>query len=165
MKGRLHYIAALLLLIHATSFLVPASLLVQKLYVAHEMQENLELSELETLSVQKTDVHWNFGSTECMINGRYFDVRLAIEKNNTWILQGLFDDKETEIGNRIAASSLPLEEERASLIYKFTQFAFEDLPVSAPPKDFSLKRLHLGQLETVRPENPYFLVSSPPPKV
>lgn len=165
MKGRLHYIAALLLLIHATSFLVPASLLVQKICVAHEMQENLELSELETLSVQKTEVRWNVGSTECIINGRYFDVRSAIEKNNIWILQGLFDDKETEIGNRIAASSMPLEEERASLIYKFIQFAFEDLPVTAPSKDHSLRQLHLGQFEIFYPEDPYFLVSSPPPKV
>jgi hypothetical protein len=165
MKRRYRYIAVLLLSISAAAFIVPGSLLIQQFLAIHEMKERLEESKLQTVTLERSAVKWITRNKECLIHNRYFDVRSVTEKNDTLVLEGLYDDEETEISKIVTGSSLPLEQESSSSIYKLTRFNMEEPSIQGRLIEPVLPKLSFGRPTTPLYHQPFYLVFSPPPEV
>ncbi len=122
MKGYRNYILiAVLLALSALPFIVPMSLFVGQQLTMHIMKERLEVASLHTVRMAKNDIRWVTKNTECIIEGRMFDVKSSTESDGQVILSGLYDDDETQIvrllesSNESGKNNIPIQ-----LIYGYT---------------------------------------------
>ncbi len=112
---------AMLLLVAAPIFLFTAYLVNQKV-IQNQMEEQLENSALQTISVNKADVKWITQNEEAIIDGQLFDVKSFTITNDKILLTGLYDTAENKLQKQFAGllrqqkdKSTPLEK----LILKF----------------------------------------------
>jgi hypothetical protein len=119
--------AWLLLLSSSLPFVFPATLMVQRAFVVHEMKEKLEREELHEVRISKSSIRWVKAGKECMINNRMFDVKDQTASGDSVVLRGLYDDKEKEIIARMESVSTPLhqDQERSNTIYQITHLVFD----------------------------------------
>lgn len=66
------------------------------------MEEELENSQLQTITLPHSELNWYKPNKEVIIEGKLFDVKKFQQEGNTVILTGLFDEKETEIKNNLS---------------------------------------------------------------
>jgi hypothetical protein len=129
MNQRHYHIAFALLMLLSSSlpFLFPATLMVQRAVVVHEMKEKLEREELLEIRVPARSIKWNKSGKECMINNRMFDVKELSTSGDSVVLKGLYDDQEKEIVARMGSISTPIhqDQERSNTIYQMTHLVFD----------------------------------------
>jgi hypothetical protein len=112
---------ATLLLVLAPLFFFTGYLVKQKM-IQYQMQEQLEKTSLQTITVNKAEISWARKDKEVIINGELFDVKSYIVAGDKIILTGLYDAAENELKKEFANliqhkknDSAPLEQ----LILKF----------------------------------------------
>jgi hypothetical protein len=112
---------AALLLVLAPLFFFTGYLVKQKI-IQYQMQEQLEKTSLQTITVNKVDISWLKEDKEVIINGKLFDVKSYTVVDDKIILTGLYDRAENELKKEFANliqhkknDSAPLEQ----LVIKF----------------------------------------------
>ena len=70
---------------------------------SHQMQEKLEKSLLQKVSVKENELIWVEKGKEVLIGGKLFDVKNREIVNSQILLTGLFDATEDEIAKKISA--------------------------------------------------------------
>lgn len=97
-----HITAFALLLLVALPLLVSVGYLLQKQYVRHQMKEQLEKANLQTLLLQPDQLHWAEAGKELWINHQLFDVKEIQITHKGYRIKGLFDTQETSINQKVA---------------------------------------------------------------
>ena len=98
MQRHIFNITKNLLLIIAAFPLVGVLLFsVEQKIVQHEMLDELENQQLQTLTVYKDEIHWEKKGKEIWINNRLFDIKSFKKINDNYFFTGLFDDNETAL--------------------------------------------------------------------
>lgn len=100
---RTKILSVLFLLIFAVPMLCTVAYLAAVKINTHEMQEKLEKSSLQKVSVNPNELVWVKKGKEVLINGKLFDVKSAEIINGKTQLTGLFDTTEDEIVKKISA--------------------------------------------------------------
>jgi len=75
--------------------------LVQQRWITWEMHERLEKSQLITLTMPTSSIQWVKEGKEIVIQGRLFDVKSISYAYEFAHINGLFDEEETNLVNRI----------------------------------------------------------------
>jgi hypothetical protein len=95
-------VIALLLLIVVS---IPSILFVyfqaRTVYVRHEMEEKLERAQLETIRLPRHELRWFKKNKEIIVNDRLFDVKSIETIDDSVVVTGLFDDKETFVKKQL----------------------------------------------------------------
>lgn len=60
----------------------------------HKMMEKLEHEMLTTFTFTQQQIKWIIPGKELLVNGKLFDVKKYIQKNNCFEITGLFDEEE-----------------------------------------------------------------------
>lgn len=76
--------------------------LVQQRWITWEMHERLEKSQLITLAIPTSSIQWVKEGKELVIQGRLFDVKSISYTKDFAKINGLFDEEETNLVNRIS---------------------------------------------------------------
>lgn len=106
MTGAKKNITALaFLLLVASPLLVLVGYALQKQYLRHQMKEQLEKANLQTLLLQPHQLHWAEAGKELWINNQLFDVKEITRTSNGYCVKGLFDAQETAINQKAAQQS------------------------------------------------------------
>ncbi len=100
---RTKILSVVFLLIFAVPMLCTVAYLAAVKINAHEMQEKLEKSSLQKVSVNSDKLVWVKKGKEVLINGKLFDVKSIAVINGKTQLTGLFDTAEDEIVKKVAA--------------------------------------------------------------
>ncbi len=124
---------------HITSFLlllaiIPLSLCVQfvvnQQIVKHKMMEKLEHEMLITFTFSQQQIKWVIPGKELLVNGKLFDVKKYIEKNNRIEITGLFDKEE----QALKESYVKLLQDKSDTIpFKKLMGKFFFNPIFSPP--------------------------------
>ncbi|HYE53379.1 MAG TPA: hypothetical protein VD996_00995 [Chitinophagaceae bacterium] len=77
-----------------------------------EMEEKMERSNLQTVTVPVKDFRWYEENREIIVDGMMFDVKSIERKGNNYIITGLFDAEETAL--HIAMGKLQEQERDGS---------------------------------------------------
>jgi hypothetical protein len=114
---------AMLLIVVAPLFLFTTYLISQKV-IQNQMEEQLENTALQTISVNKEDVKWVNENKEAIINGQLFDVKSSTINNGKLSLTGLYDAAENKLQKQFAGllrqqkdKSTPLEKLMLKFIF------------------------------------------------
>lgn len=94
-----------LLLLVASPLLVSVGYILQKHYIKHQMKEQLEKANLQTLLLQPDQLHWAKADKEIWVNNQLFDVKEIQLTNKGYLIKGLFDTQETAIKQKAAQQS------------------------------------------------------------
>jgi hypothetical protein len=124
-KYFLHITCVMMLAITTLPVTIPAWMVFQKWLMSFEMKEKLETENLHRLELKKDEIKWYIQDRECIVNNKLFDIKSMSEENGFLIIEGIFDEEETEIENRLSRSAFPLDNERSELIFKFTHIIAE----------------------------------------
>jgi hypothetical protein len=116
----LRYFTLMLLVANTLPVLAPAALLLRKWATREEMEERLEAERLTSVSTHHQNVQW-LDDHECLIGGRLFDVKTVTRHRDTVVLEGIFDDAETEIEEALAEQGAPDTNGESAVMFKFTQ--------------------------------------------
>lgn len=73
-----------------------------QLYLKHSAKERLEKQLLETIIIRKDQFRWEKEGKEIRIDGKMFDVKSFITKDDKIIVTGIYDDQETAIHSMLA---------------------------------------------------------------
>ncbi len=127
-----------LLLLVASPLLVSVGYILQKQYVQHQMKEQLEKANLQTLLLQPDQLHWAKAGKEIWVNNQLFDVKEIQLTNKGYLIKGLFDTQETAI-NQKAAQQSDAQRDAAQmalqwLLMAFYQPAENQIIIAMPPK-------------------------------
>jgi hypothetical protein len=95
-------LAGMLLLIVAAPIFFFAGLLFQQKLIRHKMEEKLERSFLQTITVSKADFKWIKKNKEIIIEGKLFDVKEYSIKSDSVIFSGLYDEAESQLEKDMA---------------------------------------------------------------
>ncbi len=96
-RFRKHIAAAVLLALTVLPLLYAAWLSVKQVQVQQTMQEQLENTALQTITLPTTSLHWAKAGKELLIDGHLFDVKKITYTANYITVTGLFDKAETAI--------------------------------------------------------------------
>lgn len=166
MKLLKHITAFIWLMALLLPLVTPLVLQVQQRYVQWQMEEQLEEKELITLTVEAASVQWIKKGKECLIGNQMFDVKQSGKKENKLILTGLFDEKEKQIKNQLAAHTKQQQKQQqpSKLVKLFLQTAAisasetfsckTEMPSSAPDAVFKNSCY----------QSPLVKTTTPPPK-
>jgi hypothetical protein len=115
-------IALSMLLLVFAPVLVFTGFVVSQIIIQHQMEERLETSLLQTITVDQEDFQWVKKNKEINIGGRLFDVKSFKIYGNKLVVTGLYDDDEnqlkesiTRVIHRKSGESFPVSQ----LIVKF----------------------------------------------
>jgi hypothetical protein len=72
-------------------------LLVQQQIIQHRMLEQLEAKHLSTIIIKKGNLKWTRPGKEIELGGKLFDVKEVTEKDGSYTIKGLYDEKEDAI--------------------------------------------------------------------
>jgi hypothetical protein len=86
--------ALLFLVIAGCPLFYSAHFLYQQQHIRHEMKEKLEAQYLQTITLNKKDVHWFKKNKEIKIDDYLFDVKEWYAEGDNVILKGLYDKQE-----------------------------------------------------------------------
>src|SRR5258708_7390887 len=87
-------LAFVMLLAVAAPLLFFAGFLLKQKLIENDMEEMLENTSLQTITVNITDIQWVKENKEAVIDGKLFDVKSSITKSDLVILTGLYDSEE-----------------------------------------------------------------------
>lgn len=77
--------------------LLLVSLLVWQQIIQHQMLEQLETENLNTIVIKKNSLHFTRAGKEIEVNGKLFDVEEISIKGDSYVVKGLFDEKEAAL--------------------------------------------------------------------
>lgn len=162
-------LAALLLLIISLPSLTFIYWKVQEVLVRWEMQEKLEYTSLQTITLPVNMVEWYDKGREVLIEGNLFDVKSYYTRDNEIVLTGLFDAAETNIQNHVKELLKQQQEDEATrenAEYSFVSISLftEQLPswLINPPDNILTKRY---QRDINKIPSVYLSLAVPPPEV
>ena len=87
-------LAFVMLLAVAAPLLFFAGFLLKQKLIENDMEEMLENTSLQTVTVNLADIQWVKENKEAVIDGKSFDVKSSITKGDQVILTGLYDNEE-----------------------------------------------------------------------
>ncbi len=93
--------ALMLLAVMSAPLLISVYQLLRQQYLQHQMKEQLEKAALETFIIPANELQWVKKGREILLNGHFFDVKSITRSGNSFIVKGLFDQKETAIAKKI----------------------------------------------------------------
>jgi hypothetical protein len=94
--------ASLFTLIGFTPLLFVIYTSIKQQEIQHNMNRQLEIKMLHTITLAKNEVHWLKDGKEILINGRMFDIKSSQSAGNGKIIfTGLYDDEETALARKI----------------------------------------------------------------
>jgi len=161
-KKPVNYIGSLLLLLLVILPLASIIFLqLWQLYVKYEAKERMEKAFLETIVLQKDQFYWEEEGKEISIGGKMFDVKSLTVRDNSFIITGIYDEKETAIN-----SMLSKQVSNNSLLIRlllFTQFFFSIATVLLMG-GFSKQNLQHSYFRLNRYRNIFRAILTPPPK-
>ena len=102
LASKKHIVAIYLLAIICYPGLLFLYLQASKIIVRYEMLEKLEREQLTEITLPKKDVVWFEQDKEIVVDNRMFDVKSSIDKNDSIVFKGLFDEKETLLKKRVS---------------------------------------------------------------
>jgi len=133
-----------------------------QLYVKQEAKERLEQAFLETIVLQKDQFYWEEEEKEISIGGKMFDVKSFIVKNDSFIITGIYDEKETAINFMLSKQA-----GKDSLLIRlllFTQFFFSVATIFSIG-GFSKQILQHAYFHLNRHRNIFRKILTPPPQL
>ena len=77
--------------------LLSVSLLVWQQIIQHQMLEQLEAENLTTIVIKKNSFQWTRAGKEIEVNGKLFDVEEISIKGDSYVVKGLYDEKEASL--------------------------------------------------------------------
>lgn len=135
--------------------------------IRHRMKERLELEMLHTITIAKSDVQWLNEGKEILINGRMFDVKSLLYKDdNTIIVNGLFDDEETVLVKMVKTSQEKDNNSTGKLLVKLFQlptYTHSNLYADILIPTLLINNFFSGIEQRLNSE--YLTILSPPPRV
>ena len=121
-----HIAASILMIVILCPLLIYTTLSFHKHLVKWQMEERLEHAALKTISLKKDAFTWVKINKEIVVNGRLFDVKSYVNKDENIIFKGLYDDEEKEIIHGI--NSL-VHNKKNSSSHTFTLFKIMLIPL------------------------------------
>lgn len=92
---------AMLLLVAAPLFFFPVFLIRQTLH-RYQMEERLENTHLQTITINLKDVNWVKEKKEVIIDGNLFDIKSYVITGDIIELTGLYDTDEDELKKELS---------------------------------------------------------------
>lgn len=127
-----------------------------------EMMERLEKEHLSVIEVPAASLVWK-NKSEVWIEGRLFDVHTSTQTGPLFVLEGLYDEEETELARKQRTAS-ESETEETELLSSFLKY-LQEIYAGSKPGD------HFVRFATARPAtrlvdkltHPYISSPTPPP--
>lgn len=119
-------IGSILIAVLAMPYLLPLQAGLLLLFARHEMLEEMEAGNLQTISLSIHELPGASVSDELVIRGRYFDVEDHWQQGDTILLRGIFDERETALRNQLDQAD-PFKNFKADLarsVFAFAQQSF-----------------------------------------
>src|SRR5687767_10293251 len=69
--------------------------------IKKRMEASLETEALTRIRIPATDVVWYEEGREIMVQGKMFDIKTYSISNGIFTAEGIFDEEETEVVNRL----------------------------------------------------------------
>jgi len=130
-----------------------------------EMEERLERSNLQTISVPVKDFHWYEENREIVVDGMMFDVKSIERKGDEYIITGLFDKEETDL--HIAMGRLQEQEQEGSDTSIIAKMMYDQF-YQTNSYSFQNTSIQLSSRPLLTDESLYYTILSlhtPPPRV
>lgn len=130
------------------------------------MRHQLEQQLVQTITIDKADLHWTEEGKEAMINNRLFDVKSFSLVNGTYILTGLFDEEETLLVHHFQKNQDSQNNPDNKLLTQLFQLLHSFYTNQANDQPYNSScALHSFQ-DADQPLTTQFLsITSPPPKI
>ncbi len=133
-----------------------------QLYLKQHAKERLEQQLLETISIRKDQFRWEREGEEISIEGKMFDVKSFITKDDKIIVTGMYDDQETAIHSMLAQQ---LGKNHLLIrLLALTQFFFFLTPIFLPCIFLKQPAQHF-YFYANRYKNIYTDIFTPPPRL
>jgi hypothetical protein len=114
-------IAVLLLILAATPYFYYGLMQHTQEQLKHEMEERLEQSLLQSITIGERDVKWAEEGKEIWVGDRLFDIKSVTYHNHHYIFTGLFDEKETALVKNVREQQQRENSPGSALIIKLFQ--------------------------------------------
>ena len=114
-----HIGASILMVVILCPLLIYTTLSFHKHLVKWQMEERLEHAALKTICLKKDAFTWVKINKEIVVDGKLFDVKSYVTKDDKIVFYGLYDDEEKEI---IHGINMLLHNKKKSSSHAFTLF-------------------------------------------
>jgi hypothetical protein len=137
----------------------------QQSIIRHKMKEKLEEQSLQTITIADNDVRWIKEDEEILVNEKLFDIRTIGHRNGYTVFNGLFDQQETELMERLEEMQRQGPSTDNRLLADFFQWLMSVYHDHYYQGDFykSLSILNHGKSSTCLSEQ-FPEINTPPPK-
>ncbi len=157
-----------MLLLVAAPLCIFSYYIIKQKIVQVQMEEALEKTLLQTITIANAEVQWEEEGKEIIINGKMFDVKYFVINGDNIIVTGLYDDAETVLKTKVEkllahknSTNTPLD----NLVLKFL-FTSALLPHvnSIQINNYFVKDKFYGNYKIILHLHNY-TVETPPPNV
>lgn len=131
--------------------------------IRHEMKEKLEISLLQTITINENDVVW-MDDHEIWVNEHMFDIRTKNLENGIYTFTGLYDEAETLLVKKHKnATEKNSEESRVlSSLFQLLQSTYIEIVANSLVTDLSLTEYRPLILQHIT--TPFKAILTPPPQ-
>lgn len=155
-----------MVLLLAIPLLFSIGFLLKQRFVQMDMQEKLENSSLQTITVPIDQLVWVIPEKEIMIDGKLFDIRSMGKAGKSLILTGLFDKDEDRIKQKLMTilseqDNDSKSRENSLLLLLFSTFYSKEEAVPLPDYQDKTDRKFLSYSERI-PSPPFDCLLRPP---
>lgn len=125
-----------MLVLLAAPLLFVAGISIKQKIVQEKMQEKLEKSLLQTVSIRNESIVWVKEGKEILINGKLFDVKSASLTGNHTVFTGLYDEDEDALKEKLNRLALQNKDDNNSSGQSLLDFLF--FPVFTQEKNTAI---------------------------
>jgi predicted RNA-binding protein with PUA domain len=101
MNSNKKIISFVMMLLVAAPFIIFSVYTIKQKIIQVQMQQALEQGMLQTITLNKADVHWEEEGEEIIIDGALFDVKSYSIIKDKIVVTGLYDKQETVLKNKV----------------------------------------------------------------
>jgi hypothetical protein len=158
-------VGSLFLVLMVLPYVFFLSAFIKQQYLKYKVEERIERSNLQTIKLPKGEINWIEYGHELKVADRFFDVVSFTEKEGTFLVEGWFDEEETELEKKLGETGNETAKTQKNL-FNF----FQLLSVVFIEKDYQNNLVKKGRCSFTAIVNIHIIqqwcanVPSPPPQ-
>jgi len=144
----------------------PLILQLKILFIEIKAKERLERTQLITIHVSRENFTWAKPGEEIILGGKLFDVKQILQKEKDFVVTGLFDEQETNLGKKLDKLWQEHRSRQGLLLFKYLKQLGKSCIRQSPPAAALLtSECNIYSIEKQPSEKDVFIkIPSPPPQ-
>jgi hypothetical protein len=157
----------LFMLLGTTPWLFVFIFIIRQEAIRHEMKEELEKDiPKQVVVIPDSDIHWVKKGKEIFVNGRMFDIKTMISRDDLTTFTGLYDEQETALKKQLSESwNRNISQRNQLLAQLFFSFPFTLIETRADIITNDSIKNEITVLKTPGLPKRHKTILTPPPQV